>query len=378
MKLAMVGLVLTFFAQVAFSRTLPQIRNPAKKLKTVARDTVYPITGKVDFEGKVVRGSIRKSEIDSLLARRVDMGGNSSDEYGKYGLGVVYDEGELPIFSCQEWAQARALEFTSDFNTYKRTMESFFIDTCSFLFALKGAKPAKRSFMTYPQVGLSNLNLLPVKVIDSLSGDGEEEIDKLHAKGVRISHLVARRELKVKRQTKTALSFVYDGMETMLDEKGRADFDGDGIEDIFISSAWYASEGTFRAYQYFLLTRRSPTAAFEVRQLDLPVLNKESAASKRGLELKSSQLSKAKITKKEFGKMWPFEVDQGELACANLGSIAVFWTVGGKTYPLNAWAGGSKIDGIAVASDTREVTGGSNWSAVFAKAFAMCQAKGTK
>src|SRR5262245_57735452 len=126
MKIAMLGLILALFTPVAFSRALPRQTKPAKKAATVAPDAVFPISGKMELEGRVIRGSIRKSEIDSLLARRVYLGGNSDDQYGKYGLGVVYDEGRLPVFSCQEWAQARRLGLDGNFNTYERSMQSFF------------------------------------------------------------------------------------------------------------------------------------------------------------------------------------------------------------------------------------------------------------
>jgi hypothetical protein len=156
---------------------------------------------------------------------------------------------------------------------------------------------------------------------------------------------------------------------------GRADFDGDGIEDIFVSSANYATQGTGRSYDYFLLTRRSPTAGFEVRKLELPALKENPAASAPEIRLKSSELKRAHITKRAYGKTWPFNVDEGTLACARAGSVAVFFIAKGKTYPLNVWARGVKTVGVAVSSDTRDVLSSERLSAIFDKAFAMCQIK---
>lgn len=383
MKFWMLGLVLTLFTPVAFSRTPPQTKAQTKKTNAAKRDPLFPLIGKLVFEGKVVRGSVRKSEIDSLLARRVYLGGNVGDEYGKYGLGFIYAEGKLPAFSCQEWAQSRAAGLNDNFNTYERTMESFFIETCSILLALKDARPPKLSFITNPEVGLANLNLLPVNLLNELSGEDEEELNKLTARGVRISNLVAKREVKVLQKTTTSAVLQYDfdpetkkySSEMHLEEKGRADFDGDGIEDIFISSADYATEGTFRHYDYFLLTRHCASCGFEVKKLDLHALKEMKEESFAGLNLKSSQLTKVIISKQEYGKDWPFEVERGELACVKAGSIAVFFTANGTTYPLNAWARGSRIDGKAVATDA---TDGPNlsaghWEGIFRRAFAMCQ-----
>jgi hypothetical protein len=379
MKLAMAALVLTLITQVAYSRTPPQMRKQAKKPVSAESDPVFPINGEHIFEGRVVRGSIRKSEIDSLLARRVELSGAPSDaDYGKYGLGFIYEEGKLPAFSCQEWAQARVLGLNSNLNTYERTMESFFMGACSFLYALKDARPAKRSFIASPKAGLSNLNLLPANLIESLSGESEGKIKKL-----RISQLVGRREVKVTHKTETSVALDHDfNPETsiyysrvILDERARADFDGDGIEDIFVSTAWYATQGTARLYDYFFLTRRSPSAGFEVKRIELPALKENPEASIPRFEYKSSELKRARITKKEYGDGWPFEAEQGEMACAKAGSVAVFFIANGTTYPLNAWARGSRIDGVAVATDGREVGFGKGLSAIFDRAFAMCQPK---
>ena len=383
MKTLMFGLVLTLFTPVAFPHTPLQKGKPAKPSSSSARhDFAFPFTGKLVFEGRVVQGSIRRSEIDSLLARRVELGGQDSD-YGKYGLGFSYEDGHFPAFSCQEWAQARKLGLDSDLNTYQRSMESFFVDTCSFLFALRDAKPPRRSFIANPKVGLSNLNLLPHNVLESLSGEGEDKIERSTARGMRISNLVARREVKVKSKTSDIVVLHYDyDPETKvyssainLEEMGRADFDGDGIEDIFVSSADYATQGTFRYYNYLLLTRRSPSAGFEVRKLELPALKEDPAARAPAIKLKSSELRQEPITQETYGKAWPFEVKEGVLACARAGSIAVFFKAGGKTYPLNAWARGSQIDGVTVSSNTFDVLNATNMSAIFDKAFAMCEIK---
>ncbi len=381
MKLAMLGLVLLVSTPAAFSSTPRQTNKPAKKPTVVEADAVFPITGNLTFEGKVVRGSIRKSEIDSLLARRVYLGGNINDEYGKYGLGFIYEEGRLPAFSCQEWAQSKQLGLDSSFNTYERTMDSFFIDTCSFLYALKDARPAKQSFIANPQVGVANLNLLPVKMLNTLSGDNVDGLDDTTAGRMHISQLVTKRKAKILYRLKSHLAVEYEfdpeeklyGYRMNFDERGRADFDGDGLEDIFISTSWYATQGTFRAYNYFLLTRRSPTAAFEIKEFELPAIKENPQASFPGLTLKSNQLKRLKLAKQTYGKDWPFDQDKGELACAEVGSVAVFWIAGNTAYPLNVWARASTIDGVAVASDTSEAESGRNLAPIFNRAFAMCQ-----
>ncbi len=377
MRFWIASLILTLFTSVAFSRRPPQVNNAAKKSDAVERDAVFPLTGKLVFEGRVVRGSIRRFEIESLLTQRVELLAARPDaEYGKYGLGYTFPDWHFPVFSCREWAQAhRQGEYVN--SNYERAMESSFIHTCSLLYALKDAKPAKRSFIANPRVGLANLNLLPPHVQgDGLSDEEETEFNKLAARGVRMSNLIAKREVKAK-ASKTSLSLAVPYDDTELEEAARADFDGDGVEDIFIWATKRTGMGTFRYYYYFLLTRRRPTAGFEVRRLEVAALKVDPTAAATIVELKSSQLTRAKTTKQGYGKDWPFAVDEGELMCAKAGSVAVFFRADGTTYSLNAWARGGKIDGVTVSSDTRDLITG-HLGPVFDKAFAMCQGKGEK
>jgi hypothetical protein len=359
-------------------KSVTPIRKPTKQQHPVTLDPVFPLTGKLIFEGRVVRGFVRRSEIDSLLTQRVELQAARPDaEYGKYGLGYNFPDWHFPVFSCREWAQAhRQGEYVN--SNYEMAMESSFIHTCSLLYALEDAKPAKRSFIANPKVGLANLKLLPPHVKgDGLSDEEENEFNKLAVRGVRMSNLIARGEVKAK-ATKPSLSLAEPYDETELEEAARADFDGDGLEDIFIWATKHTGMGTLRYYYYFLLTRRSPTAGFEIRRLDVPALKVDPTASATVLELKSRQLTRARMTKKGYGKGWPFSVDEGELMCANAGSVAVFFRAGGTTYSLNAWARGSKIDGVAVSSDTRDLITAYYMGAVFNQAFAMCQTKGEK
>ncbi|HET8678468.1 MAG TPA: hypothetical protein VFO63_21885 [Blastocatellia bacterium] len=54
--------------------------------------------------------------------------------------------------------------------------------------------------------------------------------------------------------------------------------------------------------------------------------------------------------------------------------VAVFFFAKETTYPLNAWTRSSKIDGVAVATDARDVVGNS-LGAILNRAFAMCRTK---
>jgi hypothetical protein len=370
--MAMVGVVLALFTPHAVSGALPQTTKPTNDAAVVERDPVFPVSGTLTFEGKLVRGSIRKSELDALLARRVALAGAPSE--AEYGLDFSLAEGHFPVFSCQEWVQVRAQGLSSDLNTLERDMESSFVETCSVLFALRGATPAKESFIAKPRVGVSSLNLLPPSVLGFSWEEREAEVDKLTARGVKVSDLVASRRVKVLSKTDISVALAFDFVETRLTELSRADFDGDGVEDIFAAVANYAIGGTMRYFDYLILTRRRPAAPFTLIKPDWPALAKDASALLAGIDLKSSQVTKLKITRQEYKDDWPFDVDEGELACVNAGAVAAFFMANGKTYALNAWARQSRVDGQPVLTNTY-LEFAMPPGAMFEKVFAMCQTK---
>ena len=55
-----------------------------------------------------------------------------------------------------------------------------------------------------------------------------------------------------------------DALRQHLTEVARADFNGDGIEDILFFESGHATQGSFRFYQIIILTRKSIDGKFEV------------------------------------------------------------------------------------------------------------------
>ena len=53
-----------------------------------------------------------------------------------------------------------------------------------------------------------------------------------------------------------------------LEIVGRADFNGDGLEDLMVFSTWSAIGGTGEYADYFILGRESPGAVFHVLDAD--------------------------------------------------------------------------------------------------------------
>lgn len=63
--------------------------------------------------------------------------------------------------------------------------------------------------------------------------------------------------------------YVEPGAEQVVRLVARGDFDGDGVEDVLLSSYDAATGGSYRAVRMFMLTRRQPDGTVElVRELD--------------------------------------------------------------------------------------------------------------
>jgi hypothetical protein len=216
----------------------------------------FPLVGQFVFEHEVVRGSLQQADIARLLDLNLQTGQQKHALYMTSNSDTI-----VQVQTCREWQQAKSHGFTP-LDNVRIWVESFFIHTCGFLYALQDAKLAKDSFVAKPRIGLSHLHLLPARMLSPMAGK-----DTM-VQGATIETLVATGEVHIKKKTATALQLIYtpEGMEGDFAEVGRADFDGDGVEDIFVNfSMYYVTQGTLRAYDNFLLTRHKASEVLSVR-----------------------------------------------------------------------------------------------------------------
>jgi hypothetical protein len=68
----------------------------------------------------------------------------------------------------------------------------------------------------------------------------------------------------IEQRSRHYLSLVYEGMGKVYWEFLRADLNGDGIEDILLSTYEYATHGTFGFGDVMLITRLSEDSKFEI------------------------------------------------------------------------------------------------------------------
>jgi hypothetical protein len=198
--------------------------------------------------------TISKAEIETLRGRPIKLGTNDHIE----GVTLINDaKAELFVRTCVDYDNAITAGYypLSNFDT---KMAVFFKHQCGLLLALKAATTPSVSFLAEPQVGITDLNLLPFSLFPqfgsdaaSLSGTYQNRVDD----GTLLVRRVNRNTLCVEEP---------EGMGQQLIEVARADFNEDGLEEILLFEYCYATHGTLGYGGIRMLTRKSLDGLLEV------------------------------------------------------------------------------------------------------------------
>jgi len=229
------------------------------------KEATFQISEALKFKGRVVAaGPLRKSEIAGLLELPVR---NGDSEPGKgYGVEMTRDNGErFQVSTCRQWKTALD-EKAYAASTFDMAMESSLIRTCGLLFALQNAKPPLKSFIANPRVSLASLDLLPAEILTANTDDQEKEQKELRA--LTVAKAVARNDFE--KVSAKELTLSYGGFRQSFWEGARADFNGDGVEDIFVFTGGRAEGGTLGFTDYFILTRTGPSGPLKVIETKKP------------------------------------------------------------------------------------------------------------
>ena len=241
------------------SSVVPQVR-PSPQEKGIT----FKISVALEFKGRVVSGPLRQSDIPGLLDLPVRNGNRDLKE----GSGVEMtrpDGKKFMVYTCREWKKAQAEQAYSA-TTYDMAMEGFLIRTCGLLFELQRAKLPLKSFVANPRVGLASLNLLPAEILSAITEDEAQEKERL--RGMTVSEVVASKDVEKAGDEVVTLS--YGGFRQSFWEGVRADFNGDGIEDILVFTGGRAEGGTMGYADYFVLTRTGPSEPLKLIQTKEP------------------------------------------------------------------------------------------------------------
>jgi hypothetical protein len=243
-----------------FLMLIPSAANcAATQARTVSpgNDLTFKIEVPLEFKGRTVSGTLRKTQISQLLNLPVRNG--DTDPRALYGVEMTTpSHKKFMVYTCEEWKKSRAAEDYSA-TTYDMAMEGYLIRTCGLLFEFQKGKLPVRSFIENPHIGLDNLDSLPAEML-SFIPEGSENGSRL--RGFTVAQIVPRKSIEEARKDELILS--YGGLRQEFWEAARADFNGDGIEDILVFTSGRAEGGTMGYSDYFVLTRTSASGKLKI------------------------------------------------------------------------------------------------------------------
>ena len=133
---------------------------------------------------------------------------------------------------------------------------------CRAVTAFKSARPARVSHVRRFFLDRNSVNLLPAMVLLGGSCYGRCRAYAANERRIPLARLQEIRKVKV--VTDIALSLETPWSKHTLEIVGRADFDGDGLEDLMVFSNWSAIGGRGTASRYFILGRAAPESVLHV------------------------------------------------------------------------------------------------------------------
>lgn len=159
-----------------------------------------------------------------------------------------------PIRSCDAYQRALKAGWSAENNAQMAT-EGFFIKGCDLPQLILAAKPSRVSYVGSLKLDAAALDVLPPSV-EALNYD-EDGMKAAEAKGQSVRQFDPA--LKVEKAEGLHLVVANDDSRYDLEIVGYGDFNGDGIEDLLLFQASYATQGTMHVYAPLILTRTRPS-----------------------------------------------------------------------------------------------------------------------
>lgn len=196
-----------------------------------------------------------KAEIGELKARPIKLGRNEHI----HGVTLTNNaDEEIFVKTCEEYDAAIKAGYFALTN-FDIKMSVFFEHQCGLLTALEAATAPDISFIADPRAGIADLHLLPFSLFPDL---GEEP--SLDGSVATYQSKIDDGTLDVRRLKQNTLCIEGEAMGQQLIEVARADFNGDGIEDILLFEYCYALGGTLGGGGIRILTRKASNSLFEI------------------------------------------------------------------------------------------------------------------
>jgi hypothetical protein len=169
------------------------------------------------------------------------------------------------VRTCKEYLNAKADGF-GPMNNLAYALESRFIDRCSVLRLLTHARPAQVNYFGAEEWTPAIAQALPPLLYQGFPRERARSAKRAAAEGERWTSF--DRELQFKNDHGVDLTAYDDNFVFSLEIVARGDFNGDGIEDFAVNGSVNARKGTFRYFQFLVLTRLKPNGPVRVLPSD--------------------------------------------------------------------------------------------------------------
>jgi len=158
----------------------------------------------------------------------------------------------IKVSTLREWQNACAAGYNPSTNFAIKISSAFtFLD--DFFQAMQKARMPRVSFISEPWLELDDLDYLSPNILHDFEG----KLRTYSEKGFSVGDLVRKGIITRSYGGFYKVAFEFEGMETGLIEQFRADFNEDGIEDIFVRGWARATGGTMGYGFTTILTRCS-------------------------------------------------------------------------------------------------------------------------
>jgi hypothetical protein len=199
---------------------------------------------------------IAKADIEDLRCRPIRLGQNDHID----GVTLTKNASdEIYVRTCKEYDDAIQSGYHA-LSTFDIKMAAFFEHQCGLLRSLQTAATPEHSFIANPRVGIFDLQLIPFSFFPYLG-----ETRKECYSNVTYQDKIDDGTIVIKRLRQNTLCVQEpEGMGQQLIEVARADFTGNGVEDILLFEYCYATHGTLGYGRIRILTRKNATDLFEI------------------------------------------------------------------------------------------------------------------
>jgi hypothetical protein len=173
---------------------------------------------------------------------------------GREEIHMSSDQAEAVAKTPREWLELTKKGYVPR-TTYDIKAEGWFKAAVLPKMLLAAARPARVSHLRDFRLTDRPLEHLPPQLGVMPSPDGEDPMERYN-RGETWQEICPTLHVEVKGEYSIIVEDDYE--QNYIDLLAWADFDGDGIEDILVSTAGYATQGTLCSYCYVVLTRKEP------------------------------------------------------------------------------------------------------------------------